>query len=191
MLYFGHMRDAKGQDVVKAVAEERPDLRFVLWGRGDPSRWVGGNVEYMPPVIGTERAAVLANAIAVMMPSRFVEPFGGSGVEAQLVGTPLLASSWGAFTETVEHGVSGFRCQTRADWLAAIDAAPRLNRKRIAQRARSLYSLEAIGPQYARVFDQVVEAGSDLREIGFRRRIWELTQLRDERSNTPMPPHLR
>jgi glycosyltransferase involved in cell wall biosynthesis len=179
VLYFGHMHPSKGQDIVKVLADQRPDLRFLLCGRGDASAWAGANVEYVPPVVGRERAALLAGASAVMMPSRFVESFCSAGVEAQLVGTPLLASSWGAFTETIEHGVSGFRCQTRADWLAAIDAAPRLNRKRIAQRARALYSLEAIGPQYARVFDQVVEAGTDPREIAFRRRIWELAQLRD------------
>ena len=76
-------RGRKGLDVVKAVANARPDLRFVLCGSGDPSPWVGGNVEYMPAAIGRERAAVLSAASVVMMPTRNVEPFGGSGVEAQ------------------------------------------------------------------------------------------------------------
>jgi glycosyltransferase involved in cell wall biosynthesis len=43
------------------------------------------------------------------------EPFGGAGVEAQLVGTPVLASSFGAMIETVEHGISGYHCHTLAD----------------------------------------------------------------------------
>jgi hypothetical protein len=157
VLYFGRLSQYKGLDVVKAVANARPDLRFVLCGQGDPSPWVGGNVEYLPPVVGRERAAVLAGAVVLMTPTRGIEAFGGAGVEAQLVGTPVLASPYGAFTETVEHGVSGYRCHSLADWLDGLDRAPRLNRKHIAERARRLYSLEACGPRYARVFEQVAE----------------------------------
>jgi glycosyltransferase involved in cell wall biosynthesis len=159
VLYFGRIDRPKGLDVVKAVANARPDLRFVLCGRGDPSPWVGGNVEYMPAAVGRERAAVLSAASVVMMPTRNVEPFGGSGVEAQLVGTPVLASSYGAFAETIEHGLSGYLCHTMADWLEGLDRAPRLNRKHIAKRAASLYSLEACGVKYARVFEQVADLG--------------------------------
>jgi glycosyltransferase involved in cell wall biosynthesis len=159
VLYFGRIIPEKGLDIVKAVANERPDLRFVLCGRGDPTPWVGRNVEYLPPALGRERAAVLAGATALMMPSRGVEPFGGSGVEAQLVGTPVLAPDCGAFVETIEHAVSGYRCRTLTDWLDGLDRAPRLDRKQIARRAARLYSLEACGPRYARVFEQVADSG--------------------------------
>jgi hypothetical protein len=56
--------------------------------------------------------------------------------------------------------VSGYRCHTMADWLEGLDRAPRLNRKIIARRAASLYSLEACGAKYARVFEQVAELGN-------------------------------
>ncbi len=36
----------------------------------------------------------------------------GAGVEAMLCGTPLLGSNYGAFQETIIHGVTGFRCNT-------------------------------------------------------------------------------
>ncbi len=75
------------------------------------------------------------------------------------------------------QGVSGYRCHTLADWLHAVDAAPRLNRKRIAQRAQAVYSLAAIGPQYARVFEQI----ADLGKAGWR------TPQRGEPSNHARP----
>jgi glycosyltransferase involved in cell wall biosynthesis len=46
------------------------------------------------------------------MPRCYIEPFGGSGVEVLLCGTPLIAVDYGAFTETIIDGVNGFRCHT-------------------------------------------------------------------------------
>ena len=86
------------------------------------------------------------------MPTVFTEPFGGSGVEAMLCGTPLLAVDYGAFTETVIQGVTGFRCKTLQEWLDAVELADKLDRKLIAENAKAKYSLEACGIKYDKVF---------------------------------------
>ena len=89
------------------------------------------------------------------MPTLFIEPFGGSGVEGMLCGTPLLASDYGAFTETVIPDVTGYRCKTLWDWLDAIENVSKLDRKEIARIARSRYSLEACGKMYDKAFTQM------------------------------------
>ena len=42
-------------------------------------------------------------------------------IEANLTGTPVLGSSYGSFTETIQQGITGYRCATLGDWLAAIE----------------------------------------------------------------------
>lgn len=89
------------------------------------------------------------------MPTRFHEPFGGAGVEGQLVGTPLIASDCAAFAETVTHGVNGFRCKQLADWVAASDMVKDLDRTAIAAEARKRYSLETCGAMFDTAFRRI------------------------------------
>ena len=89
------------------------------------------------------------------MPTNFTEPFAGSGVEAMLCGTPLIAVDYGAFTETIIDGVTGFRCHTLQDWIDAIHDAGDLDRHVVAAITRSRYSLEACGKKYDKIFKDI------------------------------------
>jgi glycosyltransferase involved in cell wall biosynthesis len=151
LAFLGRICTEKGLDVIRAIADHSP-LPIVLCGQGDASRWQHPMIRYAGPIVGRERARFLGGARAALMPTQFVEPFGGSGVEALLCGTPLIASDWGAFTETVQPGVNGFRPRTLQGWLDAIDEAQALDRSAIAAAARARYSLAAVGEQYDRIF---------------------------------------
>ena len=165
LLYFGRVIEEKGLYIIKEIATHlgiNEPIRIV--GLGDLDKFEGRNMQIEGPIVGVkERSDLLRNARAVLMPTRFVEPFGGVAIEAMLCGTPVIASDFGAFTETLEHGKTGFRCHTLGDYLAAIIAAENLDRKYISDRARSLYSLEAVGKRYDAVFKQIY----DLKEKGW------------------------
>ena len=51
------------------------------------------HIVYHPAVGPLERAELLRNAKAVLMPTYYLEPFGGVNVEAQLCGTPVITLS--------------------------------------------------------------------------------------------------
>ena len=65
-------------------------------------------------------------------------------VEAALCGTPAITTAFGAFTETVAQDRTGFRCQTTAQFLEAIDRVRDLDRKDIRARARRLYGMRSV-----------------------------------------------
>lgn len=156
LAFLGRIGTIKGMDTIKAIADHSP-YKIILHGQGDPEPWKHPNIEYRGPITGKERSDFLRGAVAILMPSNFTEPFAGAGVEAMLCGTPLISVDFGAFTETVIDGVTGFRCHTLQDWVDAIEKSSTLDRKAIAERARSLYSLEACGKRYARVFETISE----------------------------------
>ena len=156
LAFLGRIDSCKGLDTIFEIAKYT-DKKIVLCGQGDHQRWAHPNIEYWGPIHGNQRSFYMQNAICSLMPTQFIEPFGGSGVEGLLCGTPLIASDYGAFTETVQPGVNGYRCKTLADWLNAIDTVEHLDRRRIAEEARAKYSLQACSALYDKAFTQMHE----------------------------------
>ncbi len=157
-VFMGRIVVSKGVDIVRELATRFPARKFLIAGQGDPSHFFPRelqNVEYVGPLEGRQRADFVCTAAAMLMPSSMIEPFGGSAVEAQMCGTPIISTNFGAFTETVEHGVSGYRCATLGDYLAAVENVEKLNRTEIQERARRLYSLRSVGQQYDAAFRMI------------------------------------
>lgn len=122
-------------------------------------------------VSGSEKTELINRAIAVFMPTIYVEPFGYVAVEAQMCGVPAITTDWGAFSETVEQGRTGFRCRSAAEFTFALEHALELDRKYIRNRAVRLYSIEAAMPAYLAYFDYVWEthhSGGFYAEKGLR-----------------------
>lgn len=156
LLYFGRVCSEKGLDHVAAIAEALKEEILVV-GQGDATPWINKTpyLKALGPKKGRERDELVRGARALVMPTRFHEPFGGAGVEGQLVGTPLIASDCAAFAETVTPGVNGFRCKQLADWVAAADMVKDLDRTTIATEARRRYSLETCGAMFDTAFRRI------------------------------------
>ena len=153
VVFLGRLTEGKGLRIVLDVARLRPDVPFVIAGQGDIDAFgeLPANVTYVGS-LGAERVALLQGARAIIAPSRYIEPFAGAVVEAQLCGTPAITSDFGAFAETVAHGFTGLRCQTVRQFAEAVDIVPSYSRQSIAIRAAALYSTQAVGQLYADAF---------------------------------------
>jgi glycosyltransferase involved in cell wall biosynthesis len=154
LAFLGRITPLKGIDTIKAIADHSP-WPIVLHGQGDPAPWAHPNIDYRGPIAGTARSDFLRNARALLAPTVFTEPFCGMAVEAMLCGTPVVAVDYGAMTETVIEGVSGYRCHTLQDWIDGIRAAGTLDRRTIATIAREKWSLESCGKRYNKIFKQL------------------------------------
>jgi glycosyltransferase involved in cell wall biosynthesis len=154
--FMGRIGVAKGMDTILEIAR-RIKIPIKVAGQGDMSLWAHPNIEYVGSLKGRERSDFLRNAYCQLMPTEFVEPFGGSGVEGLLCGTPLIARDFGAFSETIQPGFNGYRCHVLKQWLGAIQAVGKLDRQKIATAARARYSLQQCGAEYDVVFRQIDE----------------------------------
>lgn len=144
ILYVGRLTERKGIQIVTETAK-RLDMPLKLAGAGE---YVPDYGECLGNVGPEERGELMANAKVLMCPTIYIEPFGCIAVEAQLCGTPVVTVDWGAFTETVEQGVSGYRCHRLGEFMWAVENVDKLNKKKIRKHAQETWSLEAVGPQY-------------------------------------------
>jgi hypothetical protein len=65
-----------------------------------------------------------------------------------MVGTPVVATDWGAFPETVKHGKTGFRFRTLSEGCQGVIDCQRLFPSLIRQHALDTYSLNAVKPLF-------------------------------------------
>ncbi len=151
LLYMGRAIERKGLAVVRDLAETAGVPVYVA-GQTDPQI---PNARYVGLVTGRAKAQLLAGAYAVLTPTTYLEPFGGVAVEAMLSGTPVIASDWGAFTETVQDGLTGFRCRTPEQYRAAVERVRDLDRSAIRWQAETRYSTTVGAERYNAYFAQL------------------------------------
>ena len=165
LLYLGRMIRRKGIEVAAAIAEQA-GMRLLMAGQGvvscEPGRIVtaeceirGDHVEYLGPADATMRAALMAGARAVLMPTLYLEMFGCVAVEAMLSGTPPITSDFGAFPETIDHGVTGYRFSTIDQAVAYVDAAAGLDPFQIRGEAIARYSVDVVRHRYEAWLEQL------------------------------------
>jgi len=117
-LFIGRMIPRKGI-ATACQAVEHIGGRLLLAGQGDydlSQYKCAEKVGYLEP---DKRAELMGKARAVFVPTIYLEAFGGVNVEAQLCGTPAICTNFGAFPETVIHGVTGYLCNTLQDFVEA------------------------------------------------------------------------
>lgn len=148
-LYVGRLIDRKGYRIAQEVCQAK-GVELILAG---PGRDRGtGYGRFVGEVGAEDRATLMAGAACLFAPTVYVEPFGTVTIEAMACGTPVICSDWGAFTETVEHGVHGFRCRSFAEFCAALDRVGSLDHRRIRDDAHRRFSMATVSRQYEDYF---------------------------------------
>jgi glycosyltransferase involved in cell wall biosynthesis len=150
-LYIGRMVARKGVDIAAHICKTI-GARLIFAG---PGNHIPNYGEYLGTVGPEKRAELMGGAIATFVPTLYLEPFGNVNIESQACGTPVITTDWGAFTETVVEGVTGFRCRNVEEFILATQNVKNLDRQVIRDRAISLYSVDVIAKQYEKYFHRL------------------------------------
>jgi glycosyltransferase involved in cell wall biosynthesis len=162
LIYFGRLNIDKGVGVACDIAK-RVGMPIKIVGQGDPLPFLatGPHVEYIPPVGVEGRRELMAGAKALLCPTWYIEPFGGVNVEAQLSGTPVIATDFGVFPETVIHGVTGYLGRTMEEFVWAARSVGKLSRKACRDWALANFSLDRVALMYEEYFQRLLNLKGD------------------------------
>ena len=109
-------------------------------------------VEFFGEIELEERRALLGNALALLFPIDWPEPFGLVMIEAMSCGTPVIASRCGSIPEVVEDGVTGFIVSDETEAVAAIKRVRNLDRRVIRERFEERFSVQRMVRDYVDVY---------------------------------------
>lgn len=155
-LFTGRLIERKGYDIAVQVCKAL-NKKLIIAGQGVAPEYG----EYVGVVGAQKRAKLMGGAIASFAPTIYIEPFGTVAPESMACGTPVISTDWGAFTETVVNGVSGYRCRTLKEFIEATISAKFLDRKKVRQHAVDNYSLEVIAQKYDEHFNRLSQLWGD------------------------------
>jgi glycosyltransferase involved in cell wall biosynthesis len=153
-LFLGRLSSEKGVDTILQASNLLPaGFRIVVVGDGPeaqalksmPSR----SVEFRGAIPAEEVPAVLANARALLVPSRWYEAAPRSIIEAYASGVPVIASDIGALPEAVANERTGSlaRPDDPASWAARMEAlGDDATSERLGRAAHDLW-IERFSPE--------------------------------------------
>ncbi len=119
-------------------------------------------VEFVGEVNEKEKQEFLGNALALLFPIDWPEPFGLVMIEAMACGTPVVAFRCGSVPEVMEDGVTGFIVDTVDQAVRAVERVPALDRAACRKVFEERFSVERMARDYLRLYAKVARSGVHL-----------------------------
>jgi glycosyltransferase involved in cell wall biosynthesis len=162
LVFVGRMSAEKRPDLAIAVAK-RAGLPLIMAAKVDrPDREYFEReirpqlghplIEYIGEISDAEKWRLLGDALALLFPIDWPEPFGLAMIEALACGTPVVARPCGAVPEIVRDGEVGFLADTVDELVAAVKRVDVIDRARCRRWAEAQFSVGVMADHYESVY---------------------------------------
>jgi glycosyltransferase involved in cell wall biosynthesis len=109
-------------------------------------------IEYVGEVDDFQKVGLLKNAKALLNTIDWPEPFGLVMIEALACGTPVIVRGCGSAPEVITHGKTGFICESKLDFIEAIQNVDSLSRSVCRAEFERRFSLDTMVDNYEELY---------------------------------------
>lgn len=113
-------------------------------------------VDFIGEVDDTAKGKLLGNALALLFPIDWPEPFGLVVIEAMSTGTPVIAWGKGSVPEIVDDGVNGAIVDSIEEAVQAIDRVRSLSRRLIRQSFERRFTVAHMAASYVAAYQEIL-----------------------------------
>ncbi|MGE0469054.1 MAG: glycosyltransferase family 4 protein [Nitrospira sp.] len=113
-------------------------------------------IEFVGEISDGEKDEFIGNAMAVVCPYDWPEPFGLVLIEAFACGTPVLAYRRGSIPEIVDHGVTGFICETVDEMVDAVGQVSLIDRKQCRATFDERFTADRMARDYVALYERLL-----------------------------------
>jgi len=114
-------------------------------------------VEFVGEIGEADKPRFLGDALAVLFPIDWPEPFGLVMIEAMACGTPVVAWRCGSVPEIMVHGKTGFVVDDEAGAAAAIRRTAELDRAACRRAFEERFSAQRMARDYLSVYHRLLQ----------------------------------
>lgn len=136
---------------IAAPLLERSELQYFA-ERVEPR--LSRMVEYVGEVSRVEKYSFLGEAVALVNPISWSEPFGLVMIEALAAGCPVIAFERGSASEIVSHGQTGWLCRSVDEMAVRLQEIDQISRKDCRFRARARFNNRLMAKRHLAVYER-------------------------------------
>ncbi|HET9442835.1 MAG TPA: glycosyltransferase family 4 protein [Acidimicrobiales bacterium] len=138
--------------VIAAKMREKPEVEYF---HDEVEHRLGDDARYVGEVDEVTKTKLLGQAVALVNPIRWPEPFGLVMIEALARGTPVVSFAEGAATEIVEDGVTGFLCHDDDEMVDRLRRVGDLDRDACRRAAEARFTTERMVAAHVDLYESV------------------------------------
>jgi glycosyltransferase involved in cell wall biosynthesis len=109
-------------------------------------------VEFIGEISENEKGDFLGNALALLFPIDWPEPFGLVLIETMACGTPILAFRCGSVPEIIDNGVSGYIVNTTKEAINVLPRLSLLDRRAVRDCFEQRFSAQRMAKDYLHIY---------------------------------------
>jgi len=164
LLFFGRIHPDKGTleaiDIAR-LCGRRLFMAGIIQDKEYFNRQVAPYIDnsrviYLGSVGPAQRNELLGNALALLHPIHFKEPFGLSVIEAMACGTPVIAFKKGSMPEVIADQQTGFLVSNVEEACQSIDRLDTINRWECRRWVAERFSVQRMVEDYLQVYQTIL-----------------------------------
>lgn len=163
LLYFGRIHHDKGTYEAIQIARKNKS-RLIIAGIIQEQAyfdqkikpWLNDEITFIGEAGPEARNKLLGNALALLHPINFDEPFGLSVAEAMMCGTPVIAFNRGSMPELVLPRKTGFLVNSVDEAVEALTDIQTINRENCRSWSLDQFSQEKMIQDYLSVYENIL-----------------------------------
>lgn len=113
-------------------------------------------VEFVGEITEEQKNEFLGNAMALLFPINWSEPFGLVMIESLACGTPVVAYSRGSVPEILSNGACGFIVRNKEEAIAAVRKISSVSRQECRSYFETRFTSARMADDYLRVYQNII-----------------------------------
>ncbi len=115
-------------------------------------------IEFIGEITDAQKSDFLGNALALLFPIDWPEPFGLVMIEAMSTGTPVIAWNEGSVPEVIDDGVSGVVVSSVEQGVQAVQQVRRMDRRGVRASFEKRFTSARMASSYVSTFESLLDA---------------------------------